>query len=180
MNDDVIKRGALWIPVDVELLDSAGNKFGLNDAAVLAYLRLIAWCKRKRKDGLIPFSVAPSILNGCASDLEAAGLIATDDDDHVVIRDWHKWHDSADELAERREADRERQRRHRERREAMPSKNSSPSPKEKRRGEERQTRDSRVSHGVTDTTTWDVVCRHGAPHNGRGCIECRTGQDIGR
>lgn len=165
---DMIKRGTLWVPVDVTFLDPL-NKFGLGDAAVLAYIRLLAWCKAKGTDGKIPFSAAPSILNGTASDLEAAGLIAVDDDNHVIIRDWHKWHESADELEQRRAADRERQRRWRERRDHALS------------TREEKSSDRRVSHAsVTrhDDAPWDVACRHGAPHNGRNCIECRTGKDI--
>lgn len=172
------KRGTLWIPVDVHLLDPEWNRFGLGDAAILAYIRLLAWCKQKGTDGLIPFAVAPMILNGTASDLEAAGLIATDDDDHVIVLDWHKWHESVDELEKRRAAGRERQRRFRDRHHVL--KNSERSKyevlREEKRRESRVT--SRVTPPVTDVT-WDVTCPHGAPYAGRGCIECRTGRDIG-
>lgn len=164
-----MKVGTLWVPVSVELLDPAGNRHGIGDAAILAYLRLLAWCKRHRTDGLIPFSVAPSILNGTAKDLEAAGLIALDDDDHVIIRDWHKWHESADQLAAKRAADRERKRLARERGYVFSS----------------STRDRDRESGVTppglrpeSDRTWDQNCEHGAPHNGRTCIECRTGRVI--
>lgn len=160
------KAGTLWVPVSIELLDPAGNRHGIGDAAILAYLRLLAWCKRHRTDGLVPFSVAPSILNGTASELEAAGLIAVDDDDHVIIRDWHKWHMSGDELGRRRAADAERKRLAR-RGYALSS----------------STRDrdrdiGRTPDGVRPESdrTWDQDCPHGAPHNGRNCIECRTGR----
>lgn len=170
------RSGRLWIAIDVDLLDISGNRHGIDDAAILAYLRLLAWAKRHRTDGKIPFSVAPLILKGTASDLEAAGLIAVDDDDHVIVLDWHKWHESADELEKRRAADRERKRAARAR-EAMPLSLSTKYLE--------KSRESGVTPGgvrpdtPVDNSAWSAECPHGAPHNGRGCFECRTGRDLG-
>lgn len=178
------KRGVLWVAVDVGLLEPGWNRHGINDAAILAYLRLLAWAKRHRTDGLIPFSVAPTILNGCASDLEAAGLIATDHDDHVIVLDWHKWHEPVDELEARRAAERERKR---AKRHGYVFKSFS-SPSEKERREEKGNRPHERTDKRTDVrsdvqadtaVTWNVTCRHGAPYNGRGCYECRTSKDLG-
>lgn len=175
------KPNRLWIAVDVDLLDPAGNKFGLDDAGIVAYQRCLAWAKRQDTEGKIPLAVAERLLNGTARALEAAGLIATDDDDQLVICDWHKWYETKAQVAERRAAERERQRLFREKR------GSALSTKAKRRGEERS--DNAVTPpGVTGGVTRDSSapaeaepCRHGVPGGDMGnwgaCFRCTVDPD---
>lgn len=101
------KRGTLWIPVDTDFLDPVGNRHGLDDPAVLAYLRLIAWSKRQRTDGYVPRAVAAQLLNGTRDLLIASGLV-TEDEDEVEIVDYLKWNPSRDSELARQERDRRR------------------------------------------------------------------------